>query len=193
MDPTDHLSPRGRQLLALDPGAYERLVVSGPGLSQAKPLLESVEPSDLVVPSVVREPEARAMLAAMWLWHDWLDESHTIAQSLESPTGSFWHAIMHRREGDFGNSKYWYARCRAHPALAVLHAQSSPLINPLPADRLLLKLGLDQWSPPAFVDLVEAVHDQPQDPRHQIAVMLQRLEWQVLFDHCTRLAAGRPG
>jgi hypothetical protein len=76
--------------------------------------------------------------------------------------------------------------------MSVLHAQAAALINPLPADKLLLRLSLGEWDPAALVDLVEVVHCEPQDPRRDLAVALQRLEWQVLFDHCTRLAAGRP-
>ena len=46
---------------------------------------------------------------ALWL-HGFLDESHSIAQGLASAEGSYWHALVHRSEGDFSNSKYWYGR-----------------------------------------------------------------------------------
>jgi hypothetical protein len=110
---------------------------------------------------------------------------HNVEASL-----SYWHAIMHRREGDFSNIKYWYARCANHPSLAVLAAQAPALVHGLPADKSLLRVVMNGWSAPAFVDLVEAVHQHPDDPRHRAAVELQKLEWRVLFDHCTRAAAG---
>jgi len=128
------------------------------------------------------------MLAGLWLWFDWLNPSHTISQRIETPTGSYWHAIMHRREGDFSNSKYWFARCRNHPAMQTLGIQAAALINPRPADKSLLRLVLTGWNPDAFVDLVEQLHDNPGDPRHGVAVALQRLEWKTLFDHCVRAA-----
>ena len=58
---------------------------------------------------------ASCCLAAIWLLHDFLDESHEISQRIDTPEGSFWHAIMHRREGDFSNAKYWYRHVGDHP------------------------------------------------------------------------------
>jgi hypothetical protein len=189
-DPTDPLSPLGRRLLKLEPDAYARLVPKGAGNAAARDVLESTQPADLVAGKITRPDEARAMLSGLWLYLDWLDDSHAISQSLETPSGSFWHAIMHRREGDFSNAKYWYARCAGHPTMQTLAAQAGGYVHAMPADKSLLKLVATGWNPSAFVDLVEAVHERPDDPRHALAVSLQRLEWQLLFDHCTRAAAG---
>ena len=38
---------------------------------------------------------------------DWTS-AHRIAQSDESPDGSWIHAYLHRVEGDLGNASYWY-------------------------------------------------------------------------------------
>ena len=192
-DPTDPLAPLGRRLLKLDPDAYAQLVPRGtPGNPAARDLLESTQPADLIAGGkLASRDDARAMLAGLWLYFDFLDESHSISQSLENATGSFWHAIMHRREGDFSNSKYWYARCEHHPALPVIAAQAAKLVNQMPADKSLLRVVAAGWDPRGFVDLVQAVHATPTDPRHALAVALQRIEWQVLFDHCTRAAAGK--
>lgn len=191
-DPTDPLSPTARHLLKLNPDAYAALVVrDGEGSVEARDLLEAIKPSQLLASGSVKSAaEGDAMLAGLWLWHDWLDESHAISQGLHSATGSFWHAIMHRREGDFSNSKYWYARCADHPILPSLNAQASAILNPLPADKSILRLIAHGWNLNAFVDFVEQVHDHPSDPRHGLAVALQRLEWRALFNHCTRAAAG---
>ena len=51
---------------------------------------------------------AQACLAGLWLYHDFLDESHSISQEIATSTGSFWHGIMHRREPDPSNAKYWF-------------------------------------------------------------------------------------
>ena len=190
-DPTDPLSPTARHLLKLDPNAYAALVPTGSGSIEARDLLETAKPAQLLASGVLVNPdEGDAMMAGLWLWHDWLGESHTISQKLHSPTGSFWHAIMHRREGDFSNAKYWYAKCAKHPVLPSLNARASEILNPLPADKVLLRLTANGWNANAFVDFVEQLQDRPSDPHYRLAVTLQRLEWQALFDHCTRAAAG---
>lgn len=53
-------------------------------------------------------------IAGLWLLAGELDRSHDISQTLESPTGSYWHGIMHRREGDYSNAKYWMRRTGGH-------------------------------------------------------------------------------
>jgi hypothetical protein len=153
-----------------------------------------VKPEQLLARPVADRQAADALLAGLWLWHDWLDESHTISQSIASPTGSFWHAIMHRREGDFSNSKYWYARCRSHPVLRLIAAKAGEVLKGdlIDARRAggLLREGFDT---DAFVDLVESVHANPKDASYPAAVKLQQLEWRELFDACARAAVGEPG
>jgi len=186
---TDSLSAAGYELLNFNPGvAYARLVVTGEGNRDALPLLKSADPHTLLTKPVTSAPDASAMLAGLWLWHDWLDSSHRISQDLHSASGSFWHAIMHRREGDFSNAKYWYARCSNHPVLATMAPFANDVINQQPADKSFLRLIRDGWDPNVFVDLAESLHHQPNDPRHPAIVALQRIEWRLLFDHCTRAA-----
>ena len=54
--------------------------------------------------------ERAALHAALWLLADDLPTAHTICQDIATPFGSAWHAILHRREGAFTNSKYWWRR-----------------------------------------------------------------------------------
>ena len=226
---TDPLSPLAKKII--EAGSYGALVVTSEDSKLARELLEDVTPDRLLAVPVKDPVAAYAMLGALWLWHDALNESHAIVQkspddlhraalnlhSKGSKTGlnvlpvqsvenvkqqdqaqlrqmadtlAFWHAIMHRREGDFSNAKYWYARCANHPVLTSLNAKASAIVNPLPADKSLLRLTANGWNANAFVDFVEQVHDRPNDPHFRLAVALQRLEWHALFDHCTRAAGG---
>ena len=167
--------------------AYERLVVGDSPLTGTRKLA-AVVPAQLFSQSVKHPDDAAAALAGLWLWHDALNECHKIVQDIASPTASMWHAIMHRREGDFSNSKYWYARCETHQVIRQLGAIASSIVGQAPADCDMAQSLSDGWNPRAFVDLVESVHCKPADPRRQVAIKLQRAEWEVLFDYCAREA-----
>jgi hypothetical protein len=47
------------------------------------------------------------------LWHDargdW-GRAHQIAQEVDSTSGAWVHAYLHRKEGDTSNADYWYRR-----------------------------------------------------------------------------------
>jgi hypothetical protein len=187
--PLDRLSQAARDVLKMNVNdAYMKLVVTGSGNTHAYGALQSLAPEQMLSSKPSNIDEATALLSGLWLWHDCLDESHKVSQQLHTTSGSFWHAIMHRREGDFSNSKYWYARCENHPILPTLAAQAHDAIDPFPADTRVLKITARGWNSDAFVDLVEEVYDSPDDPRHKLAVALQQLEWRTLFDYCLRAA-----
>jgi hypothetical protein len=186
---SDARSPLVIRIIDANPNAYSALVVHGSAPTIATDLLKDVQPAQLLTKPVTSPDTANAMLAALWLWHDALDESHHISQKIETPDGSYWHAIMHRREGDFSNAKYWLARCRNHPVAPAIAEQLPAVIAGRSSDSLVGRLsGNGGWDPFAFVDLAEDVHDRPDDPRHALAVAVQRLEWRALFDHCAARA-----
>jgi hypothetical protein len=94
---------------------YERL------LAVSKTDLDRLTPEELLAPEkVVSRQDAELVKAALYLKHGCLEESHKISQSVETSTGSYWHGIMHRHEGDISNSKYWYARVGRHPVLEAI-------------------------------------------------------------------------
>jgi hypothetical protein len=185
----DLRSPLAVKIIEADPRAYEALVVEGGTPDLAHELLENVQPEQLLAAPARLPVAAHAMLAGLWLWHDGLGECHEIVQqsSEDSPGAAlfaFWHAIMHRREGDFSNSKYWYARIGEHPVLQALGIQAGSIVDGLPADNSVFRIVAHGWKAAAWVDLVEAVHELPADPRHGVAVRLQQLEWKLLFGYC---------
>ncbi|MCG3149067.1 MAG: hypothetical protein PCFJNLEI_02525 [Verrucomicrobiae bacterium] len=87
-------------------------------LALTKTDLDRQSPEQLLAPAkVVSLPDAHLVKAALYLKLGCLEECHRLAQQYPTPTGNYWHGIMHRHEGDISNSKYWYARVGRHPVL----------------------------------------------------------------------------
>lgn len=146
--------------------AMNQLVVTEPAGAEVVELVERLVDE----PALRERPD---LAAGLWLYVDELDRSHRISQQSHTPTGSYWHAIMHRREGDFSNSKHWYRRTGKHPAMNRIHAAGGG------AGAGTQEGGYDPF---AFVDRVERAHaDGRSDPE---LVGLQHREWLALFEWC---------
>lgn len=131
-------------------------------LEQAMPRLVGSHPHHaelveqaLAHPALADRPE---LASALWLYVDDLDRSHTISQGILDTTGSYWHGIMHRREGDFSNGHYWMRRAAGHPLL-----KSQPDLDP-----------------DGLIDQVAAAKGQDTPA----LVERQRREWSTLFAWC---------
>jgi hypothetical protein len=59
--------------------------------------------------------------ALLHLLNDDLNSAHVLCQAHEDEsTANYIHMIVHRREGDFSNTRYWVMRTGAHPLLSTL-------------------------------------------------------------------------
>ncbi len=139
---------------------------------------------------IVDADMARACLAGIWLYHDFLDESHQISQAIQTQTGSYWHGLMHRREQDFSNSKYWFHRVGEHPIFASLQQVAAELAVADTAHESIAFLRQQQkWDAFAFIDLCEACI-KGRFSVEQFCRKIQQAEWRLLFDYCYHQAIG---
>lgn len=158
-----------------------RLPELGPGRPNVgiEPRLRSLTVDQLFVGrQIIDRQLAQCCRSALWLWHDFLDESHALSQEIATVEGSYWHGIMHRREPDYTNARYWFRRVRQHSVFQTLSAQVE--VNKL--------LGSPAWDPSLFTDQCAGIAACQSD-RESLAREVARLEWQVLFDFCFRGAA----
>lgn len=121
-------------------------------------------------PGLTRDIEALdaapAVKAVLHLWNDDLDRAHRIAQELESSTGSLIHAVMHRREPDYSNSKYWYRQVGSHPIFIHLVQEFSG------------------WEPFDFVDRCQDASEAGDQRLIEELEAVQAREIEILLQYC---------
>ena len=122
-----------------------------------------------------------AVQSGLLLWNDALDASHTISQNIESRTGSYWHGIMHRREPDYSNAKYWFRRVGVHSIFPVLRERALTLLQSgsTESDSLAEYTeaieGAEEWDAFRFVDWCEAA-DRDRSTPEAVKTFLQAVQ-----------------
>lgn len=183
-------------------GLVQRLAGRRP-IQSLKPVKVWDEELDETIKKVVGEwagridegsrPHALSVLSGMHLWNDSLDASHTISQDIPNPVGSYWHAIMHRMEGDYWNSKYWYSRVGKHPVFTEQYDFVQELLAGENSGRVRAELEslvrTGQWDSCRFVDAVEKKIEKERD--EAVIAVLERVQWYetaLLLRFCFRAA-----
>lgn len=171
---SSELGSRIRSLLA--PGdATLRSMPLVPGAPADGPQLDELRqlrPEDLFETGAIKDRDfAKCVQSGLYLYFSALDESHKISQGVPSASGSYWHGIMHRQEGDWSNAKYWFRRVGAHPVFGQLEARAG-----------------SAWDPYAFVDRCSAASARNSEAADLIDLQMQ--EWRLLMRYCYRNAIG---
>jgi hypothetical protein len=120
--------------------------------------------------------ESALIQSAALLWHDHLDESHDLSQDIPSADGSFLHGIMHRREPDYSNAKYWFNRVGTHPVYPEILNRVTQLV----ADTSLENLAGIKWDAAAMVDAVNSARVGTDE--YMILQQVQRVEFELLLE-----------
>lgn len=186
--PFEHIpenSPAGALIQALVKTGTPPLVPRTPRDKSLKKSLDAMSLKELFGEAEIGDTNfADAVKCGLYLWNDCLDESHRISQTIETPTGSYWHGIMHRREPDYGNSKYWFRRAGSHEAYPAVLASAKGIAG------TMLDLG-EAWDPFRMVDLCEeAARTGDREMEAQLE-KVQLAEIRVLLDFSFGMAVGQ--
>ena len=171
--------PAVASLLELD-GNGERLMPLASGCCsspEALTKLRTIAPAILFPNS--RAPEAA--MAGLYLYFSCLDQAHEIAQSIHSGEGAYWHGVVHRREPDPSNARYWFQQVPSHPIFPELARSAAGIEARFPQLQVSLS---GRWDPIRFVAICEEARRQPDSPLCRMALELQRAEWQLMFHYC---------
>lgn len=104
---------------------------------------------------------------------------HEFFQDTASDLVSYWHGMMHRREADFDNARYWFRRAGTVLFFDTLH-RAAALISTDMAKQL-------SWDPYLFTGQCEQQRFGGELDQSEL-VRLQRAEFEVVFDYSWRQA-----
>ena len=155
---------------------------SPPGLgperrADALPLIELENDLESTVSqSDISVFNADLIRSAALLWHDHLDASHTLSQDIRSNDGSFLHGIMHRREPDYPNAKYWFNRVGTHDAFPDIFHRAETILT----GTGLAQIIESEWDSFAMVDSVSRAKVDSKE--YALLQQVQQIEFEVLLN-----------
>lgn len=124
---------------------------------------------------------------AFWLY-GFLEESHVISQEIHTGEGSYWHGLMHRSEGDFSNSMYWFRRVGKHAIFPdLLEAVKS--LEPTSKSRQEILKGVGSvstWEPQWLVDLCEEAY-RGRFRDFDLIQQISSIEYNLLMKYCLEI------
>ena len=124
--------------------------------------------------------DAECVKSALWLLFDYFEESHNLCQNIATPSGSYWHAILHRREPDEPNAVYWFRRVGEHPIFPELLADAREFIGTSDHAELTHLAAGSTWDAPLFAWICCS---KPHVATEKICAEIQAREWELLFEN----------
>ena len=162
-------------------GMLRKLIPSEPLDRELVRRIRSADDATVSGAGTIGDPAMFALVRGGLLYAaDAIDEAHVIFQDNKSDLGSYWHGMMHRREGDFDNARYWFRRAGVLPVFSSIHRAAS--------EHSALMARQSNWDPYLLTGECEQTRFGAADGLDEL-VALQRVEFEELFDYCWRKSA----
>ncbi len=111
---------------------------------------------------------------------DALPDAHAIFQEAGDDEGAYWHGMLHRREGDFDNARYWFRRAGVLAFFSEAHRNADAHSDDMARQ--------SNWDPYLFTGQCEQARFGADELAGEM-VALQRIEFDAIFDYCWRQSA----
>lgn len=114
------------------------------------------------------------------LWHDYLEPAHQLAQDERTPEFNYFHAIIHRREGDFFNSRFWLRQVDdRHIALLNVAREVKQFLSEKGEIQLLEEVVKDDgWDSLEFLEeVMKASKLERTSPQVKLLTQIQTIEF----------------
>lgn len=154
------------------------------------PVIESLREMRLddLFPKPIKNPQmARGAHAGLFLLSSGWEESHQMAQELDTLEGWYWHGLVHRCEPDWSNARYWFRRVGQHPVYKKLNLD---FLSRLSGEHQELegKGNPDRWDPFLFIDLCQMCETKRLEGWRQDLEVVQFQEMRALLQYCVTQA-----
>jgi hypothetical protein len=128
----------------------------------------------------IRAPAFALVRGGLLYALDAIHEAHVYFQDASGDLAAYWHGMMHRREGDFDNARYWFRRAGIQPFFAVAHSAATAHSPDMARQ--------SNWDPYLFTGECEQAKFGAENVAELLA--LQRVEFEAAFDYTWRQAVG---
>ncbi|MCM8526905.1 MAG: hypothetical protein NE327_10335, partial [Lentisphaeraceae bacterium] len=135
-----------------------------------------------ISPLVKDKKFGKLCLAGLMFAQDYIWEGHEIVQDYPDLEASWWHAYMHRMEGDYGNSAYWYRRVGTPSA----YTDFFELVKELPLDTKVSPIQEEtSWDPFEFNGYIKNHKNISEESLRKV----HTLELKYIFSLCFQKAS----
>ena len=171
---------RGLSQLAL---AHDEQLVAPDFLAQ----IQQIPNEKLFEGNIQNSGMAQAARAGLLLIAGGWDEAHKLVQEMETPEAEYWHGIVHRREPDFSNAKYWFRKVGHHPVMdSLLRGLTRQNYPHSTVVQQLINNG--KWDPFQYLALCSACHEGAQKELLPVLLDIQKEEIALLVNYCIQHA-----